>query len=122
MAVNEGDIYDAALWAFSVLMLNQLGFFDPGDKEKDAEFRTDEERGEVDINLRVNERGRNQIAFNGGLSGIGGSFFGLDYSTNNLLGRGESLSFQFAFGNRQKSFLFSFTEPYIQDRPITVGF
>jgi outer membrane protein insertion porin family len=122
VAVNEGDIFDRSLWEFSVLKLNQLGFFDPIDKEKDAEFRTNEETGEVDINLRVAERGRNQIAFNGGLSGIGGSFFGLDYSTNNLLGRGESLSFQFAFGNRQKSILFSFTEPYVKDRPISVGF
>ena len=122
VAVNEGDIFDQTLWEYSVLRLNQTGFFDPIDKDKDAEFRTDEERGEVDINLRVTERGRNQIAFNGGLSGIGGSFFGLEYSTNNLLGRGESLSFQFAFGNRQKSFLFSFTEPYVRDRPISVGF
>ncbi|MET0649226.1 MAG: outer membrane protein assembly factor BamA [Pyrinomonadaceae bacterium] len=122
VAVNEGDIFDRQLWEFSVLKLNQLGFFDPIDKEKDAELRPDEEKGEVDINLRVSERGRNQIAFNGGVSGIGGSFFGLDYSTNNLLGRGESLSFQFAFGNRQKSILFSFTEPYIKDRPISVGF
>lgn len=122
VAVNEGDIFDQTLWEFSVLKLNQLGFFDPVDKETDAEFRAVEETGEVDINLRVNERGRNQIAFNGGLSGIGGSFFGLDYSTNNLLGRGESLSFQFSFGNRQKSILFSFTEPYIKDRPISVGF
>lgn len=122
VAVNEGDIFDRQLWEFSVLKLNQLGFFDPIDKEKDAELRPDEEKGEVDINLRVSERGRNQIAFNGGISGIGGSFFGLDYSTNNLLGRGESLSFQFAFGNRQKSILFSFTEPYVKDRPISVGF
>jgi outer membrane protein insertion porin family len=122
VAVNEGDIFDRSLWEFSVLKLNQLGFFDPIDKEKDAEFRTNDETGEVDINLRVAERGRNQIAFNGGLSGIGGSFFGLDYSTNNLLGRGESLSFQFAFGNRQRSLLFSFTEPYVKDRPVSVGF
>ncbi len=122
VAVNEGDIFDRQLWEFSVLKLNQLGFFDPIDKEKDAELRPDEEKGEVDINLRVSERGRNQIAFNGGVSGIGGSFFGLDYSTNNLLGRGESLSFQFAFGNRQKSILFSFTEPYVKDRPISIGF
>ncbi|HEY0078819.1 MAG TPA: outer membrane protein assembly factor BamA [Pyrinomonadaceae bacterium] len=120
--LNEGDVYDEGLWEFSILRLNQLGFFDPIDKEKDADFRTDEERGEVDINLKVAERGRQQISFNGGISGIGGSFFGLEYSTNNLLGRGESLSFQFAFGNRQRSFLFSFTEPYIQDRPITAGF
>jgi outer membrane protein insertion porin family len=122
VAVNEGDIFDKSLWEFSVLKLNQLGFFNPIDKEKDAEFRTNEETGEVDINLRVEERGRNQISFNGGLSGIGGSFFGLDYSTNNLLGRGESLSFNFAFGNRQKSILFSFTEPYVKDRPVSVGF
>ncbi len=121
-ALNEGDTYDQGLFEFSVLRLNQLGFFDPIDKEKDAEFRTDDEQGLVDVNVRVVERGRQQISFNGGISGIGGSFFGLDYSTNNLLGRGESLSFQFAFGNRQQSFLFSFTEPYVRDRPITVGF
>ncbi len=68
------------------------------------------------------ERGRQQISFNGGLSGIGGSFFGLEYSTNNLLGRGEILSINLAAGNRQRSFQFSFTEPYIRNRPITAGF
>ncbi len=122
VAVNEGDIYDQALMEYSVLLLNQLGFFDPIDDKRDLDLRTDEEQGTVDVNLKVTERGRQQISFNGGVSGIGGSFFGLDYSTNNLLGRGESLSFQFAFGNRQRSFLFSFTEPYLRDRPITVGF
>ncbi|MCA1593107.1 MAG: outer membrane protein assembly factor BamA [Acidobacteria bacterium] len=122
VALNEGDVYDQTLYEFSVLKLNQLGFFDPIDKDKDTELKADEERGEVDLNLKVTERGRNQISFSGGLSGIGGSFFGLNYSTNNLLGRGESLSFDFAFGNRQRSFLFSFTEPYVKDRPITVGF
>ena len=50
----------------------------------------------------MTERGRQQISFNGGLSGIGGSFFGLEYSTNNLLGRGEMLSLNLAAGNRQK--------------------
>lgn len=121
VALNEGDIYDQALWEYSVLRLNQLGFFDPIERERDADFRTDDETGQVDINLKVAERGRQQISFNGGISGIGGSFFGLDYSTSNFLGRGESISFQFAFGNRQRSFLFSFTEPYIKDRPITAG-
>ena len=60
--------------------------------------------------------------FNGGVSGLSGTFFGLEYSTNNLLGRGETLAFQFGAGNRQQSFQFSFTEPYFQDRPISVGF
>jgi outer membrane protein insertion porin family len=120
--LNEGDTYNQRAFDISVLRLNQLGFFEPIDGEKDADFRTNEETAEVDINLKVQERGRQQISFNGGLSGIGGSFFGLEYSTNNLLGRGETLSFNLAAGNRQRSFQFSFTEPYFRDRPITVGF
>jgi outer membrane protein insertion porin family len=120
--VNEGDIYNQRAFDISVLRLNQLGFFDPIDAERDADFRTDEEEALVDINLKVAERGRQQISFNGGISGIGGSFFGLEYSTNNLLGRGETLAFNLAYGNRQRSFQFSFTEPYVKNRPITVGF
>lgn len=122
VVLNEGDIYNQGYLEFSVLRLNQLGFFDPIDKEKDVDFKQDEEKATVDVNVKVVERGRNQISFNGGISGIGGSFFGLEYSTNNLLGRGESLSFNLAAGNRQSSFVFSFTEPQIRNRQISAGF
>ncbi|MCB1023805.1 MAG: BamA/TamA family outer membrane protein, partial [Acidobacteria bacterium] len=86
------------------------------------EVRTDQDQGFVDSIIKVAERGRQQISFNGGVSGIGGSFFGLTYSTNNLLGRGEALSLSFAAGNRQRSFQISVQEPYFRDRPISVGF
>src|ERR1043165_589096 len=120
--INEGDIYNDAYWEYSVVRLNQLGYFNPIDKDKDVDRRTNDEEATVDLSLKVSERGRQQISFNGGISGIGGSFFGLEYSTNNLLGRGEVLSFNLAAGNRQRSFQFSFTEPYIKDRPISAGF
>jgi outer membrane protein insertion porin family len=120
--LNEGDIYNQTAWEYSIIKLNQLGYFDPIDKDKDADFKTNDEEASVDINLKVAERGRQQISFNGGLSGIGGSFFGLEYSTNNLLGRGEILSLNISAGNRQKYLQFSFTEPYIKNRPITAGF
>src|SRR5205807_4418431 len=120
--MNEGDIYNQNYYEFSITRLNQLGYFNPIDKDKDADFRTNEEEGLVDVTIKVSEKGRQQISFNGGLSGIGGSFFGLEYSTNNLFGRGEVLSLNLAAGNRQRSFQFSFTEPYIRNRPITAGF
>ena len=120
--LNEGDIYNELAFETSVIRLNQTGYFDPIDKDKDKEIRTDEEQGLVDALVRVKERGRQQISFNGGISGLSGSFFGLEYSTNNLFGRGEVLSFQLGAGNRQQSFQFSFTEPYFRDRPISVGF
>ncbi|MDQ6788006.1 MAG: outer membrane protein assembly factor BamA, partial [Acidobacteriota bacterium] len=120
--INEGDIYNQGAVETSVLRLNQTQYFDPIDKDKDVEIRTDEEQGEVDLVVKVREKGRQQISLNGGVSGIGGTFFGLEYSTNNLLGRGEVLSFQAGFGNRQKNLQFSFQEPYFRDRPISVGF
>ncbi|HEX8286694.1 MAG TPA: outer membrane protein assembly factor BamA [Pyrinomonadaceae bacterium] len=120
--INEGDIYNQIGLESSVIRLNQTQYFDPIDKDQDVEIRTDEEQGDVDLVVKVKEKGRQQISFNGGISGIGGSFFGLEYSTNNLLGRGEVLSLQFGAGNRQRSFQFTFQEPYFRDRPINVGF
>ena len=120
--INEGDIYNQSYFEFSITRLNQLGYFNPIDKDKDADFRTNEEEALVDVTVKVSEKGRQEISFNGGVSGIGGSFFGLHYSTNNLFGRGEVLAIDLSAGNRQRSFSFSFTEPYIKNRPITAGF
>ncbi len=122
MLINEGDIYNQIGLERSVLRLNQSQYFDPIDKDKDVEIRTDEENGDVDLVMKVREKGRQQIQFNGGISGIGGSFFGLEYSTNNLFGRGETFALNFGLGNRSSNFQFSFQEPYFRDRPITVGF
>ncbi|MBI3951689.1 MAG: hypothetical protein HY314_14665, partial [Acidobacteria bacterium] len=116
LLVPEGEIFDQTLWKLSLQRLNQLGFFEEI-KESDATFKPDERTGKLDIDLRVKEKGRNQIQFTGGASGIGGSFFGLEYSTNNLFGYGESLTFSVAAGNRQKSFLFSFSVTMIHHCP-----
>ena len=91
------------------------------DKDQDVEVRTDEENGDVDLVIKVKEKGRQQISLNGGVSGIGGTYFGLEYSTNNLVGRGETFSFQFGLGNRQQSLTVTVQEPYFKDRPISVG-
>ena len=120
--INEGDIYNQSRLEISIQRINQLQYFDPIDKDQDLEVRTNPDEGFVDTVVKVAERGKQQISFNGGVSGIGGSFFGLTYSTNNLFGQGESLSFSFAAGNRQRSFQFSFQEPYFRDRPVSVGF
>ena len=120
--LSEGDIYNQSLFEYSVLRLNQLGFFDPIEKEKDVDHRTNDEEAQVDASVKVSERGRQQISFNGGTGGNSGAFFGLEYSTNNLLGRGEVLSLNLSAGNQQRSVQFSFTEPYFRNRPITSGF
>ena len=76
----------------------------------------------MDITLKVKERGKNSIGLNGGVSGIAGSFIGFNYSTNNFLGLGETLSIDAQLGDRMRERQFGFTEPYFLDRPIQLGF
>jgi outer membrane protein insertion porin family len=118
--LNEGDPYNKRFWDLSILRLNQLGLFEEI-KEKDAISRTDDRNQTVDIDLQVKEKGRQQISLNGGVSGFAGSFFGIEYSTNNFLGYGESLSLALSGGNRQLYAMFGFTEPYLMGKPISLG-
>ncbi|PYS54158.1 MAG: outer membrane protein assembly factor BamA [Acidobacteria bacterium] len=119
--VDEGQVFNSALWDVSIQRLNQLGYFEEI-KTEDAEVKPHPTEPEVDINLKVKEKGRNSIGFNGGVSGIGGSFLGMSYETNNFLGFGETLAVSLQGGTRQSQYQFSFTEPYLFDRPLTTGF
>jgi outer membrane protein insertion porin family len=119
--VEEGQVFNSSVWDMSLQRLNQLGYFEEI-KTEDAEVKPSSTEPQVDINLKVKEKGRNSIGFNGGVSGIGGSFMGLSYETNNFLGFGETLAVTLQGGTRQSQYQFSFTEPYLFDRPLTTGF
>ena len=47
----------------------------------------------------MKEKGKNSIGLNGGVSGLSGTFIGLNYQTNNFLGLGETLSVQANIGD-----------------------
>ena len=70
----------------------------------------------------MHEKGKNSIGLNGGVSGLEGAFVGINYSTNNFLGLGETLSIQASIGNLARSIRFGFTQPYMFDRPLQLGF
>src|SRR5207247_10099860 len=94
--LDEGDMFNNRLWKISILRLNQLGFFEPIKKEQENDgVRPNNRDGTVDINLKVKEKGKNNVGLTGGVSGIAGTILGLNYQTNNFLGRGENLTFAF---------------------------
>lgn len=119
--LNEGDAYNKKMWDYSLLRLNQIGLFDEI-KEKDSITRTNDRDQTVDIDLQVKEKGKQQIQLNGSTGGTSGSAFGVEYSTNNFMGYGESLGFAISGGTQQSSASFSFTEPYFMGKPISLGF
>jgi outer membrane protein insertion porin family len=124
LALEEGGIYNSHLWELSLLRLNQLSYFDQlkPDDPNVTDKKLDEKNGQVDLTLKVHEKGKNSIGLNGGVSGLEGAFIGLNYSTNNFLGRGETLQVQISLGNLARSVLFGYTQPYMFDRPLQFGF
>ncbi len=124
IALEEGQIYNSRFWELSLMRLNQLGYFDQlkPDDPNTTERHLDEKAGTVDLTLKVHEKGKNSIGLQGGVSGLAGAFVGINYSTNNFLGLGETLSVQASLGNYQRDVVFGFTEPYLFDRPMQAGF
>jgi outer membrane protein insertion porin family len=124
IALEEGQVYNSNYWELSLLRLNQLGYFEQlkPDDNNTTERHLDEKAGTVDLTLKVHEKGKNSIGLQGGVSGLAGAFIGINYSTNNFLGLGETLSVNASIGAYQRDVGFGFTEPYLFDRPIQAGF
>ncbi|MGA2276984.1 MAG: outer membrane protein assembly factor BamA [Terracidiphilus sp.] len=122
LMLEEGQVYNSQLWEYSLLRLNQLEYFEALKVDQDSEAHQDPEAGTVDLLLKVKEKGKNSIGMNGGMSGMSGAFLGVNYQTNNFLGLGETLSLQGNLGSISRQFTFGFSQPYIKNRPLNVGF
>jgi outer membrane protein insertion porin family len=121
LLLEEGKQYSSQLWELSILRLNQLGYFDVLKVDEDTETRQNADDGTVDLLLKLKEKGKNSISVNGGISGLSGTFLGLSYETNNFLGLGETLSAAANIGDLSRNLTFGFNEPYLRNKPISVG-
>jgi outer membrane protein insertion porin family len=123
LVLEEGQLYNERLWKLSIQRLNQLGYFEQikPDDPTVTDRHLDEKEGQVDLTLKLKERGKNQIGLSGGVSGLAGSFIGLSYSTSNFLGLGDTLTLQANVGSLQKDVTLGFTQPYVFDRPLSLG-
>jgi len=117
--IQEGDPYRQEMLKESYLGLGQLGFFDV--KGNDPKIVPVEDKPQVDITMVGEEAGVNELLFQGGYSTLFQLSLGMQFSTRNLGGGGETLAFSFNTGKFQKNFSVSFTEPYVFDQPYSFG-
>ncbi|MFQ5739116.1 MAG: outer membrane protein assembly factor BamA [Acidobacteriota bacterium] len=119
--LEEQQPFNGRLLDVSILRLNQLGFFEKIE-EKDYDVIKRPKEGEADVVVKVKERSQQSIGLTGGVSGISGSFFGINYSTNNFRGLGQRIQVQLTTGTRTSSYSFSYTDPYFRDTKMSMGF
>jgi outer membrane protein insertion porin family len=118
----EGGIFNTEALKYSVKRLNQLGYFKQLEGGKDMSVdKTPGTENKVDVKLKLEEQNRNQITFGAGVSQYEGVFGQLTFQTANFLGKGETLSVSAQKGSRARNYQISFSEPFLFDRPITVG-
>ena len=122
LRVYEGGVFNAEALKMSIRRLNQLGYFKPLEEQKNIQVeKTANDPGKVDLTLKVEEQNRNQISFGAGMSETYGLFVNAAYATTNFLGKGETLSLNVETGSRSNNYQVSLTEPYVFDRPISIG-
>jgi len=120
MLLREGDRLSLAMFTDSILRIRQVGLVDV---EKDPDIKPlAGDPTKFDVTVNIKELQRNNIQFTGGYSGYEGYFVAFSYQTVNFLGAGENLNLTLQTGKRIKNYSFGFNEPYVFDRPISLGF
>jgi len=120
MLIREGERFRFSAFKNSILRMKQLGLVE---MEGEPDVQPDpQDPTQIDVKMRLTELQRNNIQFSAGYSGYEGTFIALSYSTVNFLGAGEKLDLTFQHGKRVKNYAFGFSEPYLFDLPITLGF
>ena len=119
MILREGDVFRVDQYKDSFTGIGQLGYFDVKGVEPRVDFVPD--KPQVDVTIRGQESGVNELMFQGGYGSVFGFSLGASYSTKNLGGGGESLTFSYTIGQYQKNESITYTEPYLLDMPYSVS-
>ncbi len=115
LRVREGDLFSADEFKDSFTGLGQLGYFDVKNQEPKVDFVPN--KPQVDITIKGEESGVNELLFQGGYGELFGFTLGASFSTKNLGGGGESLAVSYNGGRFSRSASISYTEPFILDLP-----
>ena len=121
MRLVEAGVFNTEALKFSIKRLNQLGYFKALEGDAIQVEKTPDTDNKVDVQLKFQEQNRNQLTFGAGVSQFDGFFGQLSFQTSNFLGRGETFTVSAQAGNRARNYQVAFTEPYLFDRPMTVG-
>ncbi len=115
----EGAQMAMGVFRSSVFKVNALGYFKL--EEEPLEFDFDDEAKRVNVVVKGQEVGRNDIQFGAGYSELDGFFAQAQFNTRNFMGRGNTLGVSLQLGRRSDFYTLSYTEPYFLDRRILLG-
>ena len=115
--IVEGDAYSTAKIARATRQVRNLGYFRKVDVSNERGSQPDRTR----VTVKVEETSTGEFSIGAGYSSESGALFNVRLAERNLLGKGQELALATTVSGQQNEIDLSFTEPYFQDRPISVG-
>lgn len=117
LRIRPGEVFNRDLLIRSqreVYMLNYFANVEPKVAPVDEK--------QVDVEFKVEEKSTDTANMSAGWSERDKMIGSIGVSMNNLFGNGQRLSFDWNFGRSFRSFMISFTEPWLFDTPTLAGF
>lgn len=115
----EGGWYDLERVTASKVRLDRLGFFTEVAVETPAVPGTSDQ---VDVNLKVTEKPTGNLMLGAGLSSTEGVVLSGSIAQNNFMGSGNNVAIRVNTGKINRTYSFSYTNPYFTKDGVSQGF
>lgn len=115
---REGDVLTSQVIKRSQQQLTYLGFFET----VDIKTKPTQVGNEMDVEVDLKERLTGSLSLGGGWSSVDRFMGNVGISQGNLFGRGQRLHLSSSFGETSQRYEIGFTEPWLFDIPLSVGF
>ena len=117
MVPAEQELYSGTKITQSKNALQRTGYFE------DVQLNTKktDQPDTVDLQVDVKEGPTGTFSVGAGYSGGEGFVFNTNVNEKNLFGTGQRVSINSAVGPRVQNYTFNYTEPYLNDTPMSLG-
>jgi len=117
MEVVEQELFSGNKIKTSRNALQRSGYFE----DVQLATRKTDQADSVDLSVEVKEGPTGNFSVGAGYSSGDNFIFNTSISEKNLFGRGQSVNASFDVGTSRQDFVVSFTEPYLNDSPLSLG-
>ena len=115
-SLSEGDAYNKFAINYSKDSIRALNFFSEVDiKEIKTEYSD-----KLDLEILVEEKNTGEASLGAGYSSATSTSLNLGLKEQNFLGKGQKLNFTSSFSNTKNTYDVSFTEPYFNNKQLSL--
>ncbi len=116
VALTEGDAYNKYSIKYSKDSIRTLNFFN---EVEINEIRTDFP-DKINLEIAVEEKNTGEVSLGAGYSSANAASLNMGLRENNFLGKGQKVKFDTSFSSTKTLYDISFTEPYFNNKPLSL--